>query len=277
MGHRRAVSARLRSAALLLVLVFFGPIFALQSAAADCPPCEQSVSGLQPHKLNYALALMRDSVEPPDERQEDEAKFQISLKTEIYCGFYVAYTQKSFWQIYDGPHSRPFRESNYNPELFYDWRIPFDDASITILRIGAEHESNGQTIDRTRSWNRAYVWPSFKAGSYSAGIKVWSRFPEDKKTSATDTQGDENPEIVDYMGNVEAYGAWRPLNSLELTAMVRKGKLDHSGTYELNVFTDFGLGWPTIRLMAQYFSGYGESLFDYNHRVDKVGVGFGFW
>ena len=273
-----------------LLLIGFGGPRAAGAAAEDCPECT-AFYGLQPHKLNYALVLVHDGVRPPgaresdgitlppDNRLADEAKFQISLKARLPGGppWYLGYTQKSFWQIYDGPHSRPFRESNYNPELFMDWNGPLGLRPEWTLRYGLEHESNGQTIERSRSWNRAYLWPRFEADRYSLSLKVWQRFPEDEKESPTDTQGDENRQIVDYLGRFEAYAAWTPFSGLDLSAMVRKGTLDPSGTYELNAFTDLGQGWRSFRLMAQYFSGYGESLFDYNHRVDKVGVGFGFW
>ena len=50
-------------------------------------------------------------------RNSNEAQFQISLKVPLVMNMfdtsadlYVAYTQNSYWQVYDGEHSRPFRE-----------------------------------------------------------------------------------------------------------------------------------------------------------------------
>lgn len=74
-------------------------------------------AGISLHKPNW---LMVGSL--TDEYRNDEAEvvFQVSLKKEILIpNLFVAYTQKSFWQAFNTKRSSPFRETNYNPELFY--------------------------------------------------------------------------------------------------------------------------------------------------------------
>src|SRR5688572_25406681 len=51
---------------------------------------------------------------------ETELVFQLSGKWRVFgSDFYLAYTQKSFWQFVNGDRSSPFRETNYDPEVFY--------------------------------------------------------------------------------------------------------------------------------------------------------------
>ncbi|NIP73939.1 MAG: phospholipase A, partial [Gammaproteobacteria bacterium] len=73
--------------------------------------------------MNYAQVYGEDAHIPdrPDtEREREEAHFQISLKSRLLECFpiYFAYTQRSHWQVYDEAASRPFRETNFNPEFF---------------------------------------------------------------------------------------------------------------------------------------------------------------
>ena len=58
--------------------------------------------------------------------KESQAKFQLSLKYNLWPNasahaVYVGYTQLSFWNIYEP--SQPFSEINFNPGLFYEYRV----------------------------------------------------------------------------------------------------------------------------------------------------------
>jgi phospholipase A1 len=54
---------------------------------------------------------------------QTEGKFQLSFKFKladlddtIGASVWAGYTQQSHWQVYNGEQSRPFRETNYEPE-----------------------------------------------------------------------------------------------------------------------------------------------------------------
>jgi phospholipase A1/A2 len=80
-----------------------------------------------------------------------------------------------------------------------------------------------------------------------AALKLWHRFSEDAKDDPQDSRGDDNPDITRYLGNFEL-------------------KLGHAEPGSHNVTL-------TLRRTAQLFSGYGDSLIDYNVKVQRIGVG----
>jgi phospholipase A1 len=251
---------------------------------------EQNPYLLTAYKQNYVLPITYVTHQNPlyDDHgvyvNHAEAKFQFSFRFPLGTrnllvtgdGLDLAYTQKSFWQLYNS-NSAPFRESNYNPEIFYTMPLPLRPfGADTALRFGLEHESNGRGIiddvPLSRSWNRIYAKFFYAKDNYVIAVRPWYRIPEGAKTSPTDPEGDDNPDIEKYMGY------------FDLTAALKTGKFEFSLLARDNLRSsnnygaiELGLSFPLyrkIRGYAQYFNGYGESLIDYNHSINRIGVGF---
>ncbi|NGY06044.1 phospholipase A [Solimonas terrae] len=205
-------------------------------------------------------------------RDESEFVFDISLKLRLFSSnLFFAYTQRSFWQIYNASESRPFRETDYNPELFYRWKPHFDLCPNCGFDIGGEHESNGQDVAESRSWNRLYFTAYKEWDRTLLYLKTWYRIPESRKKSPDDASGDDNPDISRYYGYGEIRLQQELFASKHLAAlMVRGNPATHKGAVEFNYSVPFGdyLYWNVY-----VFNGYGDSLIDYNRSVTRIGVG----
>src|SRR5690606_19480452 len=95
-----------------------------------------------------------------------EAKLQASFTTKAIENLvgdngdvWMAYTQTSHWQVYEGDSSRPFRESNYEPEVMLVFRNNYrlGDWRGRMLGLGINHQSNGRADPASRSWNRVVM------------------------------------------------------------------------------------------------------------------------
>jgi phospholipase A1/A2 len=244
---------------------------------------------LLPHRQNYLLPVSyhrRASIsqttasafEPMESHFQISFKFPLSpplLRGQIVPFF--GYTNRSWWQVYDSERSRPFREYNHEPEIFA--LIPASGLNILgwehrMSMVGFNHQSNGRDVPRSRSWNRITAEAYFdRSRNTWAALKVWYRIPEKDKTSPLDIQGDDNPDILRYMGNFEFRLGHAVPNSHNLTLMARqsfkkngKGALQLDWSYPMPYST--GLRWH-----ASIFSGYGDSLIDYNNKVTRLGLG----
>ena len=229
---------------------------------------------LYPYYENYLLPATWDFDKKSD-RKEFETKFQISImkmflsnllgKNEIY---FFAYTQTSWWQTMQD--SAPFRENNYQPEIFVLFPMNKYHKRFDALIFGINHQSNGQSGELSRSWNRIYTRFVFHYDEVIFNARLWYRIPERKKRYINDTKGDDNPDILDYLG----YGDLRisyPYKDNLLTSKIRFNPATKKGAIEL------GYSMPlknSVFLYFQYFNGYGESLIDYNKKVNKIGIGF---
>lgn len=243
---------------------------------------------LTAHKQNYILPYTYNSKTNPvyvlsndrDLQENEEAKFQLSVKVPLADNDLLVdgdsldfgFTLKSFWQVYNDEISAPFRETNYNPEIFYTMPLAFKpNGADTAMRLGFEHESNGRTQLLSRSWNRIYAQMFYAKDNYLVSFKPWYRLPEDDKDDPLDADGDDNPDIDDYMGYFELKGV-ATYDKLEFSTLIRDNlRGDNKGALELGL--SFPL-WGRVRGYTQYFNGYGESLIDYNHRVERIGIGF---
>ena len=243
---------------------------------------------LTPHKLNYLLPAITTnrinkeayrSLNGYEENLEHiESKFQLSLKVPLNNdslliegdALYIGFTLQAWWQIYADGISKPFRETNYQPEVFYlaplDWQ-PF--AGNTGFIVGLEHQSNGRGQGLSRSWNRFYTHFLFEKDNFALSLKPWLRLSEEKKTFALDPEGDDNRDIEDFMGNFEL-GLVYKWNELELSFKGRQNFDTHYGAAEVGL--TFPL-WGRLRGYATGFNGYGESLIDYNYSQTRFGIG----
>lgn len=254
---------------------------AMEQAAKDNPFL------LLPHRPNYILPVSYAT--SPNEKpfglspgafDKFEMTFQVSLKVLLSEGvlggkgnLYAAYTNRSWWQTFNGARSRPFRETNHEPELFVlydtDWEIL--GIRATSILLGVSHQSNGQGGDLSRSWNRLYLNLILEKNNAVISLKPWYRIPEKEKTSPDDTSGDDNPDIHRYMGSAEAGFLYKRAKH-SFTVMVRNNlRKDNRGAVKLG--WSYPL-WKGIKGYMQVFDGYGESLIDYNHHHTTVGVGF---
>ena len=228
-----------------------------------------SAFDIEPYRMNYLLPVTYDNKEHAL-RKSIETKFQISFKKSLFENIFgvddklfLAYTQTSWWQT-TAP-SAPFRETNYEPEIFLD--IPFT-SSQSILksyRVGLAHQSNGR-LAQSRSWNRAYLSGKILYSGILIEPRVWYRFKEDEKTNPSDINGDDNPDILDYLGYGDLTISY-PYKKNLFSSIVRKKSIQLDWTFPIYGLKDvFGY--------LQYFNGYGESLVDYDEKVEKIGLGF---
>lgn len=234
-----------------------------------------SAFDIEPYRMNYLLPVTYDSKNHATHdghpyRKEFETKFQISFKKRLYENIfglhdklYVAYTQTSWWQT--SAPSSPFRETNYEPEIFLDIPYESDQSVLKSYRVGFVHQSNGRLLT-SKSWNRAYLSGIFQYSGIFFEPKVWYRFKEHQKVDENDFSGDDNPDILHYLGYGEINITY-PYKKQLFSSKVRKKSIQLDWSFPI-----FGL--KDVYGYLQYFNGYGESLVDYNEKVEKVGLGF---
>lgn len=215
-----------------------------------------------------------NTVTEPQNLRDIEAKFQLSFKTKAFENVFgdngdiwMAYTQSSHWQVYNPADSRPFRETNYEPEVLLVFRNSYSlfGWKGRMAAAGINHQSNGRADPLSRSWNRVMFNVGLDRDDWSVMFRPWYRIPESRGD-------DDNPDIEDYMGRGDVTVV-RVAGDNEFSLMAR-----HSlrGGDRSHGALQFDWGFPITRQLRghlQVFDGYGESMIDYNHKATYVGFG----
>lgn len=203
--------------------------------------------------------------------QKTEAEIQISFMIPAYrrlmgtqWDVLFAYTHRAWWQLYNAAWSKPFRETNYTPELFarrldtHPWQIfGFD---LVAYDIGLVHESNGQIQLLSRSWDRAFARTYFR-GSHNMFLILsgWVRLPEE-------SDRDDNTRILKYMGmgDAELYHRFGSHSWSVKVPFARYPGVEFKYSYP----------WANgLRWFVDYRFGYGHSLIEHDREIQRLGLG----
>jgi phospholipase A1/A2 len=216
-----------------------------------------------------------------------DGKFQFSFKYRFLntdgtlvrrwpwlSGVHLGFTQTSFWDL--AAESTPFEDTSFKPELFYLWEdldiAPWWPQTRFGLKFGFQHESNGQSEAASRSINIAYIRPKvvFKlshAFELSLAVQTWFYVG-----SLSD-----NATIRRFRGWSSLSASLSKRDSMLLSSHVRgnpstgKGSVQIDFSYLLNKLFLRNLA---LYVYAQFFTGYGESLLDFDQRDTHFRVGF---
>ncbi len=206
--------------------------------------------------------------------ERTDMKFQISLKSKVAHRLFgdngdlwIGYTQTSYWQIYNSHASRPFRETNYEPEAMLVFRTNYSlfGWQGRMAGLSLNHQSNGRGDPESRSWNRLIAQFGFEKDNWMVMLRPWWRIAESR-------DDDNNPDIADYVGRADLLVV-RKSEGHELSLLARhslRGGDRSHGSLQLDyAFPIFSY----LKGYVQVFTGYGASLIDYNHRQTRLGIG----
>ncbi len=206
---------------------------------------------LESHYNNYIFPASYYQVKNEDEIME--AKFQISVKKQLYelkeWELYFAYTQIAWFDVYNEQESRPFRETNYNPQFFI--RTP--KFGPFQLDGGYWHESNGGRPDITRSWERWYLEGSWMDEMFDVRVKLWNSFwPED-------------PEMAETAGSYEVEMTLK-YSDIYLTVVETKA-------YEEVIVSHPMFFFDSLYSVYSYRTGKYDNQLDWDKEIERFGIG----
>ncbi|MEC3908110.1 phospholipase A [Tamlana sp. 2201CG12-4] len=218
-----------------------------------------------------------NTVTTPTEFNNAEFTFQLSFKTRVLrinknkkqkIDLWVAYTQLSKWQLYNGLISRPFRETNYEPEALIVFPVDYKIFGLegVYLAGGYNHQSNGRSNPYSRSWNRIMFQAGWQAKNWSIVLNPWIRIQEDSIE-------DNNPDIENYIGRAELLTAFSKNKHNVSLAFRHSLNTGNNNRGSLRLHYGFQIV-DNLHLHLQVFHGYGENLIDYNHKQTTFGLGF---
>lgn len=212
-----------------------------------------------------------------------EARIQISFKYQLFGtrraeglprswrdGLHFAFSQRMFWDL--GGESSPFRNIDYQPELFYLTPSATLSSGISLsAQGGIRHESNGRDGTASRSVNSVYIAPMAAiplGGGYRLSVAPrLSLFVGDKS---------DNPDIRRYRGNTGLFMEVGEDEGLRLSTSTRFNLGSGKGAFSADISYPLPRllgGGPDFYIFGQSFVGYGENLLDYDRRMTRFRIG----
>jgi len=244
-------------------------------------PDQARFSGFfEPYKETYFIAgqMNGDDGYQAFSGETADIKFALGLKFRLFpnlpafeklAPLYFGYSQKSWWDIAES--SGPFREHNYNPELFWDYsrtsnRNGFNFIGQLVDQLGFEHQSNGLDGSDSRSWDRLYLQREFQVTDrFNFGIKAWK-----------DVNNEEfNKDITDFLGNFRLSARYQANERLAVNINARQGWETSKLSYQLDFIYQIP-EWVNSQFMLSYYEGYGEGLISYNQKTSSLRAGLFF-
>lgn len=256
------------------------------TASAASPVRRSSLSTVldnpffQPYKNNYIIfgSMKNHEGQATFSGKDLDIRFELGMQFSLFphvddfsalAPLKFGYSQRSWWDIAES--SAPFREHNYNPEIFWDFerarQVFGRESSVGLLdQAGFEHQSNGRDGFESRSWDRLYVQKKFRFSEMFAWtVKVWDVV----------NLGDFNKDIEDYLGNVEITTHIDLNNWAAIDLRTSKGDETSKISYQLDLSIPMSR-WVNSRFFISYHDGYGEALVSYDQKTTSLRAGFHF-
>ncbi len=250
-------------------------------------PLSISVVGSNTVNEQPSSSAANHTAAAPINYSNSETRLQLSMRTKVAQGLltqgdsqgkdslWFSYSQQSYWQLFSSHISRPFRTTDHEPEVIYvyptDAKLPFD-WRLRYTGAGLVHQSNGQSLPLSRSWNRVYLMAGAELDDrWMVQARVWKRIAENAAS-------DDNPGIENTIGRGELKTMWNfnqqhTFGATWLTSLRQQS----NGSIRLEWLRSLGArddgGKSNLRLHTQLFSGYGDSLIDYNRKRTVFSVG----
>lgn len=257
---------------------------------------DRDIADFETYKSNYLLVSktqsMNDTPSSPthpntvsNHWNSEDLKFQFSLKTELWqdiplvrelplvedSRLWVAYTQQSYWQFFNAGISRPFRENDYEPEVILSLGLKHGDSDLLLprmLNLGLVHQSNGNSNQLSRSWNRIYLQGGWELSPHTTLlVRPWWRIPENHNS-------DDNPDIQKYLGYGDASIRWEGDDNKNAATLLLRDNLrsENKGYAQLDLQHSLSKN-NQVSAHLSLSTGYGDSLLDYNHATTVLGLG----
>ena len=241
----------------------------LQSHVHDAEDSDEAKVAL--YKPNYVTMN-------PEDR---DLKFQLSYRIRLYkfsksLNLFLSQTHKAYWAI-TTEKSAPFREHNFNPELFLRWKTPENYLYLKYVQFGFEHESTGVAGSLSRGWNRLTGQAEWtfnsndhtKPGHIHAYVRGWVILDRDTVN---------NKDIGDHLGLGEIFISYT-LHELPNFPIPIPAQSEVAITKRLHsIMFEFGFNVPGPDFLGyiQYWTGRGEWLVGYNEdtKIFRAGLKF---